>query len=105
MEAQEITKKADDGLQALQQQDASLSDMLAFSKAISTGKTAQEVADEEEKKQKQEEAAQKEAEEKKQNAEAEEKTISLNPPIKHTGRGMALPTAMSVSDVLLPMVS
>ena len=49
-EAAEISEKAQNGLQNLEQQDASLSDMLAFSKAISNGKTAQEAAVEEEKK-------------------------------------------------------
>lgn len=62
-EANAITAKADNGLQALEQQDASLSDMLAFSKAISNGKTAQEAAEEEEKKQKEAEIVQKKLEE------------------------------------------
>ena len=39
-EAQEITNKATSGLKNLEDNDASLSDMLSFSKAIAQGKTA-----------------------------------------------------------------
>lgn len=46
-EAEAITAKADEGLKTLDDNDASLSDMLSFSKAIANGKTAQEALVEE----------------------------------------------------------
>ena len=60
-EAAEITAKADTGLKNLQDNDASLSDMLSFSKAIAQGKTAQEALEEEQKKAKAAQEAEKKA--------------------------------------------
>lgn len=45
-EAKEILEKADKGLKSLESDDASLSDMLTFSKQIQTGKTAEQEAKE-----------------------------------------------------------
>ena len=47
-EAKEITNKAQQGLAELEKDDASISDMLSFSKAVASGKTAAEVVTEEE---------------------------------------------------------
>ena len=49
-EAKEITKNAKEGLAELEKDDASVSDMLSFSKAVASGKTAAEAVTDEENK-------------------------------------------------------
>ena len=48
-EAEDITDKAKQGLAELESSDASISDMLSFSKSVATGKSANEMMTEQEK--------------------------------------------------------
>lgn len=69
-EAKKIIEKADSGIKNLEQDDASLSDMLSFKKEIATGKTADEEAKEAKEKEEEEVRQQILAQQAKKEAEA-----------------------------------